>query len=71
MIQIVQKLNFKRQRGKLYFVDHKGDLVEITPRQKKRKVVAKLRIKKEKGYLYFLNKQGHIARTPMKNSRKK
>ncbi len=71
MIQIVQKLNFKRQPGRLYFIDYQGDLVEIAPRQKKRKVVAKLRIKKEKGYLYFLNKQGHIARTRMKNSKKK
>jgi len=60
-------LNFNRQKGKLYYVNSSGNLVEMEPNSKKKTVVARPEVRKLKGYLYFLNRNGNIARAKMKN----
>lgn len=70
MATVVKKLNFKRKKGMLYFLNSKGDLTEVKPKTKLKKVVAKLGIKKEKGFLYFLDKNGNIAKAKMKNQKR-
>ena len=60
-------LNFNRQKGKLYYINNGGDLVEMDPSSKKKIVVARPGITKVQGYLYFLNRNGNIARAKMKN----
>lgn len=70
MAEHVQKLHFQRRPGKLYYLDAKGNLVEITPGSKHKQIVARPGIRKEKGYLYYLDKQGHIARAKMKRKKR-
>lgn len=60
-------INFKRNKGKLYYVNSGGNLVEMDPTSKAKTVVARPGVTKVKGYLYFLNKKGNIARAKMKN----
>ena len=60
-------LNFKRNKGKLYYVNGDGNLVEMDPTSKAKTVVVRPGITKVRGFLYFLNKKGNIARAKMKN----
>ncbi len=63
----VLELNFNRKRGKLYYINSDGYLVEMDVTTKETTIIPGPRIKKSKGYLYFLNKEGNIARAKMKN----
>ncbi len=67
MATIVKKLNFKRKKGMLYFINSDGNLAEVKPKSSHKIVVAKTSIGKKRGYLYFLDKQGNIAKVKMKN----
>lgn len=60
-------LNFKRKKGKLYFINRQGNLVEMDTVSHKKKLVATPGITKEKGFFYFLNKKGNIARFRPRN----
>ena len=63
----IKILNFKRKKGKLYFISKNGDLVEMIPGTSSKKVVVHTGIQKQRGYLYFLNKKGNIGKAKMKN----
>lgn len=63
----VAVLNFSREKGRLYYVNAEGNLMEINLTTKDKKVVAAPGIKKLKGHFYFLNKKGNIERSKMKN----
>ena len=65
----VAVLNFKRKKGKLYYVNSEGNLVEMDPPTKEKIVVSEPKIEKLKGYFYFLNKQGNISQVKMKNQK--
>ena len=56
MTQELVKLGFKRKPGMFYYLNQKGNLVEMNPITSYKKEVAQLKIKKAKGYFYFLNK---------------
>ena len=60
-------LNVTRKKGKLYYLNRSGNLVEMDAATKEKTVVATLNIKKESGYLYFLNKNGNVARVKVNN----
>ncbi len=67
----VAVLNFKREKGRLYYVNADGNLMEINLTTKEKMVVATPGIKKIKGHFYFLNKKGNIERSEMKNQKSK
>ncbi|MFA6078351.1 MAG: hypothetical protein WC779_01200 [Candidatus Omnitrophota bacterium] len=76
MAEKVAKAGIKRQKGYLYYVDKKGNVVETkmargTKKGGGGKVVAKTAVKKEKGYLYFIDKAGDVARAKMLRGGKK
>ena len=60
-------LHFNRKKGKLYYINSGGNLVEMDPSSKEKTIVARPGITKVQGYLYFLNRNGNIARAKMKN----
>jgi len=60
-------LNFTRKKGKLYYLNHNGNVVEMDAATKEKTVVATPNVKKQKGYLYFLNKNGNVARVKVNN----
>ena len=73
--ELVQKINLKRKKGKLYFIDLDGDICEgsmgaIIGRDKNGKAVyatpekvLKLGLIREKGFLYYVGKDGNIYRS--------
>ena len=65
---IVKKLNFKRKKGMLYYIDKNGNLVEFNRKSKAKNVVVRSNITKTKGYLYYLDKNGNISKSRMKNN---
>ena len=60
-------LNFNRKKGKIYYVNSDGELVEMDRITKDKTIIPGSRAEKCKGYFYFLNKEGNIARAKMKN----
>jgi hypothetical protein len=77
MAEKVAKVGIKRQKGYLYYVDKKGNVVETKMARGNKKggggkVVAKPGVKKVKGYLYFIDKKGDVSRAKMlRGGRKK
>ena len=70
MVEKVAKAGIKRQKGYLYYVDKKGNVVETKMARGKSKgggakVVAKSEVEKESGYLYFIDKAGDVSRAKM------
>ncbi|MDN5201188.1 hypothetical protein QQ008_07440 [Fulvivirgaceae bacterium BMA10] len=65
---VVKKLNFKRKKGMLYYIDKNGNLVEFNRKTKAKNVVVRSNITWDKGYLYFLDKNGDISRARMENN---
>ena len=70
MAEKVAKVGIKRQKGYLYYVDKKGNVVETKMARGNKKggggkVIAKPGVKKAKGYLYFIDKKGDVARAKM------
>jgi len=70
MAEKVAKVGIKRQKGYLYYVDKKGNVVETKMARGNKKggggkVIAKPGVKKDKGYLYFIDKKGDVARAKM------
>ena len=76
MAEKVAKVGIKRQKGYLYYVDKRGNVVETKMARGKRKgggckVIAKPCVKKVKGYLYFVDKRGDVSRAKMLRGGKK
>ena len=76
MAEKVAKVGIKRQKGYLYYVDKKGNVVETKMARGNKKggggkVVAKPGVKKEKGYLYFIDKHGDVSKAKMLRGGKK
>lgn len=76
MAEKVAKVGVKRQKGYLYYVDKKGNVVATkmargTKKGGGGKVIAKPGVKKQKGYLYFIDKAGDVARAKMLRGGKK
>ena len=76
MAEKVAKVGIKREKGYLYYVDKKGNVVgtKMARGAKKgggAKVVAKPAVKKVKGYLYFIDKAGDVSRAKMLRGGKK
>ena len=76
MAEKVAKVGIKRQKGYLYYVDKRGNVVETKMARGKKKggggkVIAKPGVKKVKGYLYFIDKKGDVARAKMLRGGKK
>jgi len=77
MAEKVAKVGIKRQKGYLYYVDKKGNVVETKMARGNKKggggkVIAKPGVKKEKGYLYFIDRAGDVAKAKMlRGGRKK
>lgn len=67
MITEVAVIRFKKRKGKLYYVNRQGNLVEMDPVNKEKSVVASPGIEKKRGYLYFLNREGNIAQAKLRN----
>jgi len=70
MAEKVAKVGIRRQKGYLYYVDKKGNVVETKMARGNKKggggkVVAKPGVKKVKGYLYFIDKAGDVSRAKM------
>lgn len=70
MAEKVAKVGVKRQKGYLYYVDKKGNVVETKMARGNKKggggkVIAKPSVKKVSGYLYFIDKAGDVARAKM------
>ena len=70
MAEKVAKVGIKRQKGYLYYVDKKGNVVETKMARGNKKggggkVIAKPSVKKVSGYLYFIDKAGDVARAKM------
>ena len=70
MAEKVAKAGIKRQKGYLYYVDKKGNVVETKMARGNKKggggkVIAKTAVKKVKGYLYFIDKKGDVGRAKM------
>ena len=70
MAEKVAKAGIKRQKGYLYYVDKRGNVVETKMARGKAKggggkVIAKPAVKKAKGYLYFIDKKGDVSRAKM------
>lgn len=60
-------LNVTRKKGKLYYLNRNGNVVEMDAATKEKTLVATPNIKKQSGYLYFLNKNGNVARVKVSN----
>lgn len=76
MAEKVAKVGIRRQKGYLYYVDKRGNVVETKMARGKKKggggkVIAKPAVKKVKGYLYFIDKAGDVARAKMLRGGKK
>lgn len=76
MAEKVAKVGIKRQKGYLYYVDKKGNVVETKMARGKSKggggkVIAKPGVKKEKGCLYFIDKAGDVSCAKMLRGGKK
>jgi hypothetical protein len=69
MAKEIATLNFSRKKGKFYYVNSDGNLVERDQKTKEKVVVATPHIKKLKGHFYFLNKKGNIEMSRMKNQK--
>ena len=70
MAEKVAKVGVKRQKGYLYYVDKKGNVVETKMARGNKKggggkVIARPGVKKVSGYLYFIDKAGDVARAKM------
>jgi len=70
MAEKVAKVGIKRQKGYLYYVDKKGNVVETKMARGNKKggggkVIAKPSVRKVSGYLYFIDKAGDVARAKM------
>jgi hypothetical protein len=76
MAEKVAKAGIKRQKGYLYYVDKRGNVVETKMARGNKKggggkVIAKTAVKKVKGYLYFIDKAGDVSRAKMLRGGKK
>ncbi|MBN1526039.1 MAG: hypothetical protein JW919_00435 [Candidatus Omnitrophica bacterium] len=70
MAEKVAKVGVKRQKGYLYYVDKRGNVVETKMARGNKKggggkVIAKPGVRKVSGYLYFIDKAGDVARAKM------
>lgn len=77
MAEKVFKSGIKRQKGYLYYIDKKGNVVETKMARGKKKggggkVICKAGVKRQKGYLYFVDKAGDVSKAKMaRGGRKK
>ncbi|MFH1847899.1 MAG: hypothetical protein ABH825_01625 [Candidatus Omnitrophota bacterium] len=76
MAQKVMKCGVKRQKGYLYYIDKKGNVVETKMARGKKKgggskVICKCGIKRQEGYLYFVDKKGDVSCAKMLRGGKK
>ena len=70
MAEKVFKSGIKRQKGYLYYIDKKGNVVETKMARGKKKggggkVICKAGVKRQKGYLYFVDKAGDVSKAKM------
>jgi len=76
MAEKVMKVEEKREKGCIYYIEKQGDVscAKMARGNKKGgspKKVAKCGIKRKEGYLYFLDKQGDVSCAKMKRGGKK
>src|SRR5207247_744379 len=72
---VVEKTGIKREKGWLYYVDKRGDVIRArmargggkVPKGKPQKV-AECGIRREEGFLYFIDKKGNVTKAEMKRT---
>ena len=74
-IELIQKTDLKRKKGKIYHIDLDGDICEgmmcgiishNPPKYQGGEKIQKLEIKRERGYFYFVGKEGNAYWNLMK-----
>lgn len=70
MAQKVLKCGIKKSKGRLYYLDKRGNVAEAKMARGKKKgggskVIVKCGVKKKKGYLYFIDKKGDVSMAKM------
>jgi hypothetical protein len=74
---VIVKNAIKRKAGFLYYVDGKGNVVEVPMARGKKKgkgqkkVVLKNAVKRKEGYLYYIDAKGNICEAKMARKKKK
>ncbi|MEM1535316.1 MAG: hypothetical protein QXE64_01085 [Candidatus Pacearchaeota archaeon] len=78
MGQVILKNAVQRKPGFLYYVDAKGNVMEVPMARGKKKgkggkrVVVKNAVKRKEGYLYYVDAKGNVCEAKMaKGGRKK
>ena len=64
------KLGIKKERGYLYYLDAKGDVLRVKMEEQGRasakpEFVVSTGITKAEGFLYFIDNDGDVARSPV------
>lgn len=76
MGKVIVKNAIKRKPGFLYYVDAKGNVMEVPMARGKKgkgtkKVVLKNAVKRKEGYLYYIDAKGNICEAKMARKKKK
>jgi len=75
MGQVVCKCGINREKGYLYFLDKKGNVVRVQMARKgertskRHQILYEAGIKKKEGYLYYIDKHGNVVETLMQRAR--
>ncbi|MEM1577488.1 MAG: hypothetical protein QXQ30_00950 [Candidatus Pacearchaeota archaeon] len=77
MGKVILKNAVKRKPGFLYYVDAKGNIMEVPMARGKKKgkggkkVVVKNAVKRKEGFLYYIDAAGNLCEAKMAKGRKK
>lgn len=71
MSEKIHKCDIKREKGFLYFIDAKGNVVRVKSGTSQKEVICPNNgdFTREAGWMYYLDKQGDVSRTRMKSFR--